>query len=77
MTTIAMTTDREVIEGALTLIEVDDGWTQGTYCRDAVGCEVHPAADSRDGWIPVRTEHVGGGGYVVRTQSGPSRAASA
>ena len=46
MTTIAMTTDREVIEGALTLIEVDGGWTQGTYCRDAVGFEVQPAADS-------------------------------
>ncbi len=47
MTTIAplrtvegtsMKTDREVIEGALALIEVDDGWTQGTYCRDADGC---------------------------------------
>jgi hypothetical protein len=70
MRTIAMTTDREVIEGALTLIEVDGGWTQGTYCRDAVGYEVRPAADPRDGWIRVRTEHIGGGGYVVRTQSG-------
>lgn len=62
--------DREVIEGALALIEVGGGWTQGTYCRDADGGEVHPAADSPGEWVRTRTEHVGGGGYVVRTESG-------
>jgi hypothetical protein len=65
-----MKTDRDVIEGALALIEVDNGWTQGTYCRDADGGEVHPAADSPGEWVRVRTEHVGGGGYVVRTEFG-------
>ena len=70
-------TDREVIEGALALIEADGGWTQGTYCRDAAGAEVHPAVDSPGEWVRVRTEHVGGGGYVVRTESGAPRAASA
>ena len=47
-----MKTDREVIEGALALIEADAGWTQGTYCRDAEGAfddrrlwPLHPADD--------------------------------
>src|ERR1700722_4004910 len=61
-----MKTDREVIEDALALIEADGGWTQGTYCRDADGTEVHPAVDSPGDWVPVRTEHVGAGGYRVR-----------
>jgi hypothetical protein len=52
-----MKTDREVIEDALALIEANGGWTQGTYCRDADGTE-------------VRTEHVGAGGYRVRTEPG-------
>ncbi|MBY0289050.1 MAG: hypothetical protein K2X52_18225 [Mycobacteriaceae bacterium] len=65
-----MKADREVIESALALVETEGGWTQGTYCRDAGGAEVRPAADSADGWVRVRTEHVGGGGYVVQTQSG-------
>lgn len=63
-------TDREVIEGALALIEADGGWTQGTYCRDADGTEVHPAVDSPGDWLRVRTEHVGAGGYRVRTEGG-------
>ena len=65
-----MKTDREVIEGALALIEADGGWTQGTYCRDADGTEVHPAVDSPGDWVRVRTEHVGAGGYRVRTEPG-------
>lgn len=65
-------TDREVIEGALALIEADGGWTQGTYCRDAAGIEVKPAVESPGEWVRVRTEHVGGGGYVVRTETGAS-----
>lgn len=65
-----MKSDREVIEDALALIEVEDGWTQGTYCRDADGAEVHPAVDSPGEWVRVRTEHVGEGGYVVRTETG-------
>ncbi|OBK81645.1 hypothetical protein A5650_25400 [Mycobacterium sp. 1164985.4] len=65
-----MISDREVLEGALTLIEVDGGWTQGTYCRDAGGSEVHPAVDALGEWVRVHTEHVGAGGYVVRTESG-------
>ncbi len=63
-----MKTDREVIEDALALIEADGGWTQGTYCRDADGTEVHPAVDSPGDWVRVRTEHVGAGGYRVRTE---------
>lgn len=70
MKTSTMRTDREVIEGALALVETEAGWTQGTYCRDAGGAEVRPAADALDGWVRVRTEHVGGGGYVVQTQAG-------
>jgi len=69
-TRMNMKTDREVIEGALALIEVHDGWTQGTYCRDAAGAEVHPAVDSPGEWVRVRTQHVGGGGYRVRTDPG-------
>lgn len=65
-----MRTDREVIEAALALIETDGGWTQGTYCREADGTEVHPAVDSSGGWVRVHTEHVGAGGYVARTESG-------
>ena len=53
---IRMKTDREVIEGALALIEADGGWTQGTYCRDAEGVEVHPVVDSPGDWVRVRTE---------------------
>ncbi|MDT5051674.1 MAG: hypothetical protein QOD02_4137 [Mycobacterium sp.] len=67
---IRMKTDREVIEGALALIEADGGWTQGTYCRDAEGVEVHPVVDSPGDWVRVRTEHVGAGGYRVRTEPG-------
>jgi hypothetical protein len=63
-------TDREVIEDALALIEADGGWTQGTYCRDADGTEVHPAVDSPGDWVRVRTQHIGGGGYQVRTEPG-------
>ncbi len=66
----SMQTDREVIEGALALIEADGGWTQGTYCRDADGTEVHPAVDLPGAWVRVRTEYVGAGGYRVRTQPG-------
>ena len=65
-----MKTDREVIENALALIEADGGWTQGTYCRDADGTEVHPAVDSPGDWVRVRTEHVGAGGYRARTEPG-------
>jgi len=65
-----MKTDREVIEGALALVEADGGWTQGTYCRDADGTEIHAAADSPSGWVRVRTEHVGQGGFRVRTETG-------
>lgn len=65
-----MKTDREVIENALALIEADGGWTQGTYCRDADGAEVHPAVDSPGDWVRVRPEHVGAGGYRVRTEPG-------
>lgn len=65
-----MKTDREVIENALALIEADGGWTQGTYCRDADGTEVHPAVDSPGDWVRVRTEHVGAGGYRARTERG-------
>ena len=54
-----MKTDREVIEGALALIEADGGWAQGTYCRDAEGVEVPPVVDSPGDWVRVRTEHVG------------------
>ncbi len=67
---LRMKTDREVIEGALTLVEPDAGWTQGTYCRDANGIEVHPAVTSPGEWVRVRTEHVGGGGYRARTEPG-------
>ncbi|VEG38826.1 Uncharacterised protein [Mycolicibacterium flavescens] len=67
---LTMKTDREVIEDALALIEVEGGWTQGTYCRDAEGCEVHPTPAVPDGWVRKRAEHVGGGGYVVRTEPG-------
>lgn len=65
-----MKTDREVLEGALTLVEANAGWTQGTYCRDADGAEVQPAAGAPGDWVRVRAEHVGGGGYVVRTELG-------
>lgn len=63
-----MNTDREVIEGALALIEADGGWTQGTYYRDADGTQVHPAVDSPGNWVRVRTEHVGAGGYRTRVE---------
>lgn len=61
-------TDREVIDAAVALIEADGGWTQGTYCRDADGNEVHPAVDSPGDWLRLRTEHVGAGGYRVRSE---------
>jgi hypothetical protein len=79
MTTIAaprtvegmnMKSDREVVEGALALIEVDRGWTQGTYCRDADGYEVLPAVDAPGEWVRLRTEHVGDGGYRAFTDAG-------
>nr|CRL75179.1 hypothetical protein CPGR_03462 [Mycolicibacterium malmesburyense] len=63
-----MNTDREVIEGALALIEADGGWTQGAYYRDADGTQVHPAVDSPGHWVRVRTEHVGAGGYRTHTE---------
>ena len=63
-------TDREVIEDALALIEVADGWTQGTYCRDADGRQVNPVIGSPGQWMRVHTEHVGAGGYVVRSEPG-------
>ncbi|MFV9632074.1 DUF6197 family protein [Mycobacterium neumannii] len=63
-------TDLAVIQQALALIELENGWTQGTYCRDADGLEVRPAADVPGQWVRVRTQHVGAGGYVVRTESG-------
>lgn len=63
-----MNTDREVIEGALALIEADGGWTQGAYYRDADGTQVHPAVDSPGNWVRVHTEHVGAGGYRTRTE---------
>lgn len=64
-----MNTDREVLEGALALIEADGGWTQGAYYRDVDGTQVHPAVDSPGNWVRIRTEHVGAGGYVVHTES--------
>jgi hypothetical protein len=67
---IRMKTDREVIEGALALVEIADGWTQGTYCRDADGYEVLPAVDSPGEWVRLRTLHVGAGGYRAHTDSG-------
>lgn len=63
-------TDREVLEAAVALVETDGGWTQGTYCRDADGAEVHPAIDSPGDWVRVRTEYVGAGGYRVRSEPG-------
>ncbi|KUH75784.1 hypothetical protein AU184_15490 [Mycolicibacterium novocastrense] len=63
-------TDREVVEGALALIESDGGWAQGTYCRDANGREVQPVVGSPGEWVTVYTEHVGAGGYRVRTEPG-------
>lgn len=63
-----MNTDREVIEGALALIEADGGWTQGAYCRDADGTQVHPAVDSPGEWVRMLTAHVGAGAYRVRTE---------
>ncbi|KUI42144.1 hypothetical protein AU197_06445 [Mycobacterium sp. IS-1590] len=65
-------TDREVIEEALGLIEAENGWTQGTYCRDAEGAELRADADSPGEWVRVRAEHVGRGGYVVRTEPAAS-----
>lgn len=62
--------DLEVIQHALSLIEVENGWTQGTYCRDADGREVHAAADAPGQWVRVLTQHVGAGGFVTRTESG-------
>ncbi|RAV13521.1 hypothetical protein DQP55_10100 [Mycolicibacterium sp. GF69] len=62
--------DLRVIQRTLALIEVENGWTQGTYCRDAEGREVHPAADAPGEWVRVRTQHVGAGGYVASTESG-------
>lgn len=63
-----MNTDRDVIEGALSLIEADGGWTQGAYYRDVDGTQVHPVAESPGSWVRVRTEHVGAGGYRTRTE---------
>ncbi len=69
MTTFA-TTDRDVIEGALALVEAEAGWTQGTYCRDAGGAEVQACVGSPGEWVRLRTEHVGAGGYRVRAETG-------
>ncbi|MBL3753102.1 hypothetical protein IPW42_26220, partial [Mycobacteroides abscessus subsp. massiliense] len=44
-------TDLEVLEDALALIEVDGGWTQGTYSRDVSGDEVRPSDDSPGQWM--------------------------
>ncbi|WP_006245906.1 DUF6197 family protein [Mycolicibacterium tusciae] len=65
-----MNSDREIIEGALALIEIENGWTQGAYWRDADGYQVLPAADSPSGWVRLRTEHVGAGGYRTRAEAG-------
>ncbi|WP_099038956.1 DUF6197 family protein [Mycobacterium neglectum] len=65
-----MKTDQEIIEGALALIELENGWTQGTYCRDADGYEVLPAVDAPGEWVRLRTEHVGAGGYRAHTEAG-------
>jgi len=65
-----MKTDREIIEGALALIGIDNGWTQGTYCRDAYGYEVLPAVDAPGEWVRFRAEHVGAGGYRAHTDTG-------
>ncbi|KUI11598.1 hypothetical protein AU193_19600 [Mycobacterium sp. GA-1285] len=67
---MTMKTDLEVIEDALALIELEDGWTQGTYCRDTEGNQVSPVPASPGEWVRVRTEHVGAGGYVARTEAG-------
>lgn len=64
-----MKSDREVVEGALALIE-DHGWTQGTYWRDADGFELLPAVDAPGEWVRLRTEHVGAGGYRTHTDVG-------
>jgi len=65
-----MKSDREVIEAALALIEVDNGWTQGTYWRDADGYEVLPSIETPGEWVRLRTEHVGEGGYRAHTDAG-------
>jgi hypothetical protein len=64
-----MKTDREVIEGALALIEVDGGWSQGTYWRDSDGCQLMPAVDASGEWVRLRTEHVGAGGFRTHTDA--------
>lgn len=65
-----MKSDQDVIEGALALIELEQGWTQGTYCRDADGYEVLPAVDAPGDWVRLRTQHVGEGGYRALTDAG-------
>jgi hypothetical protein len=65
-----MKTDREVIEGALAILEGRGRWTQGTYSRDVDGAQVRPVVGSPGEWVRIRTEHVGAGGYVVHTESG-------
>lgn len=64
-----MKSDQDVIEGALALVELEHGWTQGTYCRDADGYEVLPAVDAPGEWVRLRTEHVGEGGYRTLTDA--------
>lgn len=65
-----MKSDREVIEAALALIEADNGWTQGTYWRDADGYEVLPSIEVPGAWVRLRAVHVGEGGYRAHTDAG-------
>ena len=67
---MTMKTDREVIESALDLIEVDGGWSQGTYWRDSDGCQLMPTVGIPGEWMRLRTEHIGGGGYRTRSDVG-------
>lgn len=65
-----MKTDREVVEGAMALIAADGAWTQGTYCRDAGSGLLQASPDVPGEWFHVRMDHLGRGGYSVRTESG-------
>lgn len=65
-----MKTDREVIARAMALITPEGAWTQGAYCRDADGRQLLTSAEAPGEWSRVRTDHVGGGGYKARTESG-------
>lgn len=63
-------TDRQVLEGAMALIAEEGTWTQGTYCRDADGCQLLPSAEAPGEWLRVRMDPVGNGGYAARTEIG-------